>query len=221
MMTFTRLPSALPPPLLRATTYDDATRRPVADVEVTLLMVQANRQEAVVSRRVFGESTYSLPLQVGTSYRVVLRRPGYQTADYRVRTDAEGASVYGRPVYLRSDGTQPRPADPQNGGGPSDGGRSSISDPDVAPATAPPTAYRIQVSATKDFDPSATRYAAVKEIAELRTEAIPGRDLKRITVGYYDKIEVARAALDEVRLAGFPDAFVVRYDYGKRFGRVK
>ena len=209
-------------PLLRATAYDEVSRQPLTDVEVSLLEVTADRRETEITRRVFSESTYALPLEAGKSYRVVLRHPGYQAADYRVRTDASGASVYGRPVYLRSSGAAPGRGGDDPPVAPPGGERApGSSDPDLAPAAAPPTAYRIQITATRVFDPAESRYAAVRDISELRSEAVAGRELKRVTVGYYDKIDVARSALDEIRLAGFPDAFVVRYDYGKRFGRVR
>ncbi|NJC27579.1 PD40 domain-containing protein [Neolewinella antarctica] len=208
-------------PGLRASVYDEATRAVVTGVEVALYEILPGRQEREVARQTFPESTYSLPLEAGKSYRVVLRRAGYESADYRVQTDATGSSIYGRPIYLR--GTGARPPVPGSGGR-SNGGSPNppgSSDPDLAPAAAAPTAFRIQVSAAKTFDPNEDRYAALKSIAELSSEAVPDRDLRRITLGYYPTLEAARAVLPDVQRAGFPDAFVVRYDYGKRYGRVR
>lgn len=206
-------------PVLRASAFDEGTRRVVSGVEVTLLEILPGRQEKEVVRQRFTESTYVLPLMPGRGYHVILRHPAYQAAEYRVQTDATGSSIYGRPIYLRSNGKP----NTNSGNSGTTGGTTNpgSSDPDLAPAAAPPTAYRIQISATREFDPNETLYAEVKKVAELRSEAIPGRDLKRITVGYYQDIESARGALSRVQSAGFDDAFIVRYDFGKRYGRIK
>ncbi|OAV43381.1 PD40 domain-containing protein [Lewinella sp. 4G2] len=208
-------------PMLTGVVYDESNRQALTGVEVILYQVLSGGREQELQRKTYGTAGYSLPLSPGTSYRIALRRSGFAQADYRVRTDDEGTATYGRPVYLRPTGSSGSGSDGSQQSDPGFGGGTPLPDPDMTPAAAPQVAYRIQISATKRFDPNESRYTAVKEVAELRTEAIPGRDLKRITVGYYDNLSIARSALEEVKLAGFPDAFVVRYDYGKRFGRVK
>ena len=204
-------------PVLRASVYNANTRDLVPGVEITLLQINAGN-ETQVAKEVFADGNYLLALQNGASYKVILRRPGYQAANYQVRTDATGAGTYGRPIYLTPTGAGSQV--PGQGGSGQVGGGSG-EDPDREPAAAALITYRIQISATRKFDSDAKEYAEVRKIAELRSEAIPGRDLKRVTVGYYDSIDAARSALTRVQQAGFKDAFIVRYERGVRFGRIR
>lgn len=199
-------------PVLQARLYEAGSGNSIKQVEVTLLEKLPDGREQEVARRSFGASGYLLPLEAGKSYRVMLNAPGYQSSEYRVQTDASGSSIYGRPVYLQL--KEARPQVPGAGTNPSGEPVST----DVAQAE---TIYRLQISATKQFDPNEARYRKVKAMGELRSEAIPGRELKRITIGNYGKLTAARTQLTKVRKAGFPDAFIVQYDSGKRVGRVR
>ena len=204
-------------PVLRASVYNATTRALIPGVEITLLRIEGGN-ETQIAFEVFADGNYLLPLQNGMSYKVILRRPGYQAANYQVRTDKTGAGTYGRPIYLTPTGAG---SPVQGQGGSSNVGGSTNDDPDRQPAAAALIAYRIQISATRRFDPDAPEYAEVRKLAELRSEAVPGRDLKRVTVGYYETIDAARAALAQVQQLGFKDAFVVRYERGVRFGRIR
>ncbi|MEM9528668.1 MAG: SPOR domain-containing protein, partial [Bacteroidota bacterium] len=87
---------------------------------------------------------------------------------------------------------------------------------------APAEAFRIQISATSRFVPTDGRYEAVRSIGDLRSEAIPGRtDLVRVTVGYFTDPAEAKTTLRQVQTSGFDTAFIVRYDKGVRYGKVR
>jgi hypothetical protein len=105
--------------------------------------------------------------------------------------------------------------------------------PNTAPATAPTSpeskaaktpdavAYRIQISAERTFDPTAGKYESVRAIGNLQSEEIPGKALRRVTVGYFTEPAAAKAALSSIQSSGFPSAFAVRYDDGIRHGLVR
>lgn len=80
--------------------------------------------------------------------------------------------------------------------------------------------YRVQISAVKEFFAGDGKYQSVRSYGQLGYEDIPGRDLKRITVGTYFSETEAKQALSDIQRAGFPSAFTVRYDDGVRYGRV-
>ena len=123
------------------------------------------------------------------------------------------------------------------------GAGSAATPPTSAPATAPPStledaprgaspptagggplpavAYRIQISAERQFNPEAGRYESVRSLGNLSSEPVPGRSIRRITVGYYLEEAAAKEALETVQRRGFSDAFLVRYDNGVRYGRVR
>ncbi len=207
-------------PVLRATVFDAADRSALGGVEIILLQMLPDKQEREVMRTTFPSAAYQATLEPATTYKVVLKREGYERSDYRVVTDADGYAVYGRPIYLRPRGYvagAPPPGSVAGGGG----SQTSLLDPDSAPADSQkPTAYRIQIAAARAFDANEDRFARVKDIGQLRSERVPGRNLQRITVGYYGGLDEAKAALKRVKKAGFEEAFVVRYDYGERYGPI-
>jgi len=96
-----------------------------------------------------------------------------------------------------------------------------VTRPGAASATPAATAYRIQIIAERRFNPDAGKFEAVKSVGELRSEPIPGKNLLRITVGYYTNKADVRAALRRVHASGFSSAYPVRYDKGVRYGRVR
>ncbi|PHI20543.1 hypothetical protein CEQ90_07260 [Lewinellaceae bacterium SD302] len=80
--------------------------------------------------------------------------------------------------------------------------------------------YRVQISAVAEFNAAEGKYQSIRSYGQLGYEDIPGRNLKRVTVGTYFTEADARQALADIQRAGFPSAFTVRYDDGVRYGRV-
>ncbi|WP_090171638.1 PD40 domain-containing protein [Neolewinella agarilytica] len=234
---------------LKATVYDNTTGNELSGAEVTLLEMGESGGYREVDRRIFPTGVYAFDLRPGGKYRVVVEREGYQGKEYQVETSPTGSTLYGQPVFLvRSSvpnggqGAQPRvlgdggrqgtSSGSAPGGRPQTGsaGTTTTSAPAEVPttgarntATAPPdpVAYRIQISAQRKFDPSAGKYEGIRVVGDIVAEPIPNRDLQRITVGYFTDKESTRQALRKVHANGFPSAFVVRYDNGKRYGQVK
>jgi hypothetical protein len=221
---------------LKATIYDNTTGEELGGSEVTLLEVGEDGRAMEIGRRIFPSGVYSFDLRPESSYRVIIRRKNYQGKEYDVKTNTTGSALYGQPVFLRrsaagstSQGNRPPvPISGQNQGG-SPPLTATLPAPVVtnpAPAPAPksgndPLAYRIQVSAQKAFDPSAGKYEAIRYLGNLLGTPIPGRSLQRITVGYFTDVAAAKKALAEVQSKGFPSAFTVKYNDGKRHGQVK
>ncbi|MBC6995790.1 SPOR domain-containing protein [Neolewinella lacunae] len=233
---------------LKATVYDNTTGGELPGVEVELLEIGPTGSLSSIAKRTFPTGVYTFDLQPGARYRVLIRREGYQGAEYQVSTSSQGSSLYGQPVFLRRQAL-PNPEPGSTGAqsqvlGPGLGNSPSAPSPGLppttppaspapnvtppapassAPATAPPApvVYRIQISAEGSFDPAAGKYEAVRAIGDLASEPIPGQRLLRITVGYFTDPAAAKNALAQVHARGFPTAFVVRYDAGVRYGRVR
>ena len=213
---------------LKAAVYDNTTGSELSGAEVILFTVDATGGRQEIARRTFSTGQYDFELQPGRSYEVTVRRTGYQSVTYRVETSLSGSNLYGQPVFLlRQSGAPPpvpAPETPAPTASPQTSPSSTPAPPpasgpsDPAPASAPATTYRIQISAVKDFTPADPKYDAVRSLGELRSEAIPGKKIRRITVGYYTSPSAAKAALERVKAAGFPKAFAVRYDAGRRIG---
>lgn len=220
---------------LKANVYDNTTGGELGGAEVVLIEVNESGLQREISRQTFPTGQYAFDLQPGSRYRVVIRRENYQGAEYRVETTATGSALYGQPVFLRRDkGNTPEPIvlpDPPQQPGPGSGS-GTLPDNGTVPVTPPPTppadpsekdpvAFRIQISAQRNFDPNAGKYEAVRYLGNLRGTPILNRNLKRITVGYFTDEAAAKKALREVQGKGFPSAFAVKFAFGKRVGQVK
>lgn len=220
-------------PRLEAAVFDAASGEELVDY--TVFLRAADGRE--ITRRTFPTPTYSLPLRTAGRYRVTICKTGYETASYNVVVQPGGYSIYGLPTNLRLSppGAQAREcgeAKPESasGGGrvdPADDSRSpgrSARSPEQLPAPGSPppapaavgTLFRVQVAAVRKFQPGAARYAPLQSFGTVRPEAIPGRPTVRVLVGDFATEKEARRALAEIRRAGFPDAYLVRYDDGIR-----
>lgn len=217
---------------LKATIYDNTTGAELGGAEVVLLELTEDGRAAEVGRQSFPTGIYTFDLRAGSRYRVVIRRENYQGTAYQVQTKTTGSALYGQPVFLRRNAAgnnQPAPITlptPPRGGSPGEGQPSALP-PSTAPAPAPvpntsdPLAFRIQISAQRNFDPTAGKYEAVRYLGNLTGAPIAGRDLQRITIGYFTDPAAAKSALKEVQRKGFPSAFVVKFENGKRIGQVR
>jgi tetratricopeptide (TPR) repeat protein len=92
----------------------------------------------------------------------------------------------------------------------------------ITTATVLPGVYfKIQLLAIEDFDAKQTRYQGVESLGKLESEFIIGKNLVRVLVGNVpEESEAVRLQNIAIR-NGFPEAFIVRYEYGERLGRWK
>lgn len=227
---------------LKAIVYDNTTGSELGGSEVVLYELSPEGGVKELERRTFPTGVYDFELRPAGKYRVVIRRDGYQGVEYQVETSATGSSLYGQPVFLRRDanagGGNQGARPPVQGGGlgqvatppqTTPPGSTIVTPtlpgPPPAPASAPknadPVAYRIQISAEQNFNSADGKFESVRALGNLQAEPIPGKTLKRITVGYFTDPEAAKTALQRVQSSGFPSAFAVRYDNGVRHGLVR
>ena len=236
---------------LKAIVYDYTTGDELGGAEVVLYQISPQGGTQELERRTFPTGVYDFELQPAGKYRVVISREGYQRVAYQVETSATGSSLYGQPVFMLKgsntnnnqgsvyeEGTgnqaRTRVQGERSGQGPTRP-RTPASNPTIvtstmpgpppAPAAAPPkaapVAYRIQIIAEKRLNANNRKFDSVRSFGNLRSEPIPGRNLLRVTVGYYTDRAAATAALKRVQASGFASAFAVRYDEGKRHGMVR
>ncbi|MEM9931775.1 MAG: SPOR domain-containing protein, partial [Bacteroidota bacterium] len=83
------------------------------------------------------------------------------------------------------------------------------------------TYYRVQLAAVGRYTTGDSRYIAAESYGRIYTEKLTGRNLTRILVGdYFSKGEADRM-LRELRSAGYPTAYIVKYNDGARYGQVR
>lgn len=81
--------------------------------------------------------------------------------------------------------------------------------------------YKIQLIAVKTFNESHSRYAEVKKMGRLDTEFIVEKKLTRVLLADYGTLDEAKDALGDVKDSGFSGAYIIQYEDGERYGRVK
>lgn len=81
--------------------------------------------------------------------------------------------------------------------------------------------YKVQLIAVKTFDENQSRYSKVKKMGRLDTEFIVTKKLTRVLLADYGSLEEAKEALEEVHQSGFPRAYIIQYEDGERYGRVR
>ena len=81
------------------------------------------------------------------------------------------------------------------------------------------TYYKIQLAAVGNFVPE--RFSDVAAFGTLQTELIMARDLNRVMLADFFTIEAARAALSQVKAAGYDGAYIIEYIDGERYGRAR
>jgi WD40-like Beta Propeller Repeat len=92
----------------------------------------------------------------------------------------------------------------------------------ITTATVLPGIYfKIQLLAIEEFDAKQTRYQGVEALGKLETEFIIGKNLTRVLVANVPEASEAERLQNIAIKNGFPDAFIVRYEYGERLGRWK
>ncbi len=91
----------------------------------------------------------------------------------------------------------------------------------IAPVRAPAREYRIQLEARAEFEPYHRRYEGLGRVGELSMDYISDKNLYRILVGRYGTLPEATAALGGVQSAGFPNAYVVAFDFGTYRGMAR
>lgn len=234
-------------PILQASVFDRQTNQMLNNYTVTVYEIGANNQESLLFNRPFNEGTYSFELPPGGSYRVEVASPGYEPETYTVYANDPSVEVYGQSVFLENTGsdiseepvyeepempTEEPPVTNESGRRLLDPGGEIYTSRSMAPGdqyefttTAPRyagTYYKVQFIALRKYNKNADTFPKVRPLGEnLTTEYIIERNLNRLMIGPYFTEEAARLALQQVHDVGYPKAFLVRYEDGQRYGRVR
>lgn len=81
------------------------------------------------------------------------------------------------------------------------------------------TYFRIQVAALKRYDPAHAKFTGLTDFGVPSTETLPDKGITRVLVGDYFNEAEATQVLSAIR-STHPEAYIVKYDNGVRYGRV-
>ncbi|RME95508.1 MAG: SPOR domain-containing protein, partial [Bacteroidetes bacterium] len=232
---------------LKANAYDKASSQFLSNISVSLYQIFDDGTENLLITKDFPTGSYLFDLLPNRRFRVEVKSNGFEPGGYVFSTDDPNTFTYGQPLYLEAAGGADdgmMSEDNQDstfdlGDTPTD----NTANEDVTPifvdegeeytATGssakdnleyrsraprhPGTYYRIQIAALRRYDPA--KYANLSQYGKLYTETLVGRNLTRVLVGDFFSASEAQSALSQVRSV-YPEAYIVRYDDGVRYGRV-
>lgn len=89
------------------------------------------------------------------------------------------------------------------------------------PTTSNGATYKVQVVAVNVHDINHPRYRYVKSIGTIETEKIANGGVTRVLITDLESIQAAKEIKSQVVKYGFVDAFVVKYENGRRIGRIR
>lgn len=196
-------------PVVSGFVYDQLTGEILTNVSVQVFEVAENGEKFIVGKGVFENGNYSFTLLNNRRYEIVAEKEGFETGSTSLNTSGPRPTEKGfsSPIFLNNPS---RPAPPPR---PRDTPKAQ--EPPPPTVTAPSgAAYRVQVSAVKQFD--ASRFNSLKEIGTIQTEEIQGRGLVRVMVGDYPTMEQALSAQGMIAQKGFKGTIIVLYEDGKR-----
>jgi hypothetical protein len=182
-------------------------------------------------------------------FRVDIQREGYEPGGYVFATDDPSSYAYGQPLFLSSTediagtggvmndttsgnppATNPGTGIPSTtGGSPMDNSGSEYTlyangPKDNAQYSSTAARYngeyfRVQIAALGSYKPESSKFSSLPSFGMVSTELIVDRGLTRVMVGDYFNQSEATFALAEIRKV-HPEAYIVKYTDGIRYGRV-
>lgn len=231
-----------PQPKLQASVFDRGSSQLLDNFTVSIYEVQPNNTEDLLYNRPFTGGQYQFDLVPGKTFRVEVTAQGYQPASYVILTNDNAVTNYGQSLFLDREVVRPTP--PPVTPAP----EKPVTVPEkpddrlIAPAGEQYTSrgtsprddlefvtsaaryrgvyFKVQLVALSRYNPNTDTFNAVKPFGVIDTEYVKSRGINRILVGSYFSEREAREALRKVQNAGFPRAYLVKYEDGQRYGRV-
>lgn len=237
-------------PMLEGNAFDQTTGDPLPSIEVYLYEIFNNGQENLMVNQSFTGGSYTFDLLPNRMFKVEVRSQGYQPRAYQFSTDDPTTSLYGQPVFLaKASGNDPNSFPPPNPNNtttnPTNPGTitptpgqlmdentgvtytsrgTSPNDNYEYTSNAPRYQgiyYKIQLVALRNFDPNHNSFQAVNSYGRLDGETITRRNLTRVLLGDFFTKSEAINTLNTVQQSGFPNAYLVQYENGVRYGKIR
>lgn len=225
---------------LRGAVYDKVSGEIISDVQVDLYQIR-DGMERLVGSDVFGDGRYEFIIEPNQSYKLECYKLGYLTGGFSVETNDPTRVVYGEAVLMEEEPTVVIPAKPAEtkptppvvdekevaflneagkeytaaGNGPDD--RLSYRS---KARRYHGDYFKIQVSATPKYNLAQPKFKALETYGALETEYLTTAKMTRIIIGVFFTVQEAFEVLTKVQKTGFPQAFVVKYTEGLRYGKV-
>ena len=235
--------------VLQGTVYDQATGNPLPAFEVYLYEIFNDGRESLMVNQTFSNGSYYFDILPNRMFKVEVRSSGFQPRTYQFSTDDPNMNQYGQPVFLaKATGGNVESFPPPNTNptttptnpttiSPSPGtlidGNTGVTY--TARGTSPNDNfeytsnapryqgiyYKVQLVALRKFDPNHSSFQPLKSYGRIDGETITRRNLTRILLGDFFSKQEAINMLGTVQQSGFPNAYLVQYENGVRYGKIR
>ena len=225
--------------VVRGSVYDKLSGGEIKNFKIELYQVQSGGQETLLLKKDFSNGGYELDVLADRTFKVIILSDGYEPKSYQFTTNDPNVTFYGQPVYLEDQNaissstgnftpdnsgfkptTTTKPAGnvkyTSRGTSPTDNFEYITSAPRHSG-----TYYKVQLAAVSKFNPKNTLYQQMSEYGRFDTEKLLNRNLTRVLIAdFFDKNDAFRI-MTLAKQTGFNAAFVVKYENGVRYGRIK
>ncbi len=220
--------------MVKGTVYDRETGATLDNIMASLYQVLPGNVENLLLVKDFAGGAYSFEILPGRTFKVEVQSAGYQPSSYEFSSTDPSTTTYGRPIYL--DKMEPIPEEPLAPAKPGGKPGEVISGPEtytvrgIGPddnleytSSAPRlsgTYYKVQLAAVQKYNANHAGVKKLKSLAErVDTETLTEQNLTRIMLADFLNRDEAFRVMAQAQKRGFPNAFVVRYENGLRWGK--
>jgi hypothetical protein len=214
--------------MVKATAYDRESGAPLPGAQVSLYQVLPGNVTNLLLVKDFPDGAYTFEILPGRTFKIVIQSPGYESVSYEFSSTDPSTNMFGKAMYLDKIRVTPPPVTIPSGAvmpgdspytlrgiGPDDNLEYTGSAPRLSGQY-----FKVQIIALEKYKPGSRAYDKVKSLAEsLETEFIAAQGLTRVMLANFFTAEAAYKVMEQVKKKGFPDAFVVRYEDGTRWGK--
>lgn len=229
---------------------DAGNGEPVNFYSVTLYEITESGQQIQVTMLPVqdGKEGFSFALLPNRQFRVDVDAGGFLPSSESFNTFNQVGNIFAQPIMLEpvggipTDNTTDNNTNPPtdnttdnttNTDGTSNNNTFNEGEPYVMTGSAPfdqveyqtsapryeGTYYKVQIIATKKFEES--RFEELATIGDIETEYLTAKGITRVLLAAFLSAEDAKQALATARNMGYPAAFIVKYENGRRYGMVK
>ncbi len=204
-----------------------------------------NGKERLLQRKKSKANTYRFPILSQRNYRIAVEKEGYLKSTFDFNTIQNSQSIQ-QDIYLNKASSQPSTPIAQTTQSSFPARTTPPPPPRVVktnvnttvvnkPLPKPPTSYppnkvvttnqgtyyKVQLIAINYYNAQSPRYKDVKFLGAIETESVPQNPkIVRVLLSSFTTKQEAISMMQQARGFGFADAFMVKYQNGKRLGMV-
>ena len=227
---------------------DASNGEPVNFYSVTLYEITENNQQIQVTMKLVqdGKDGFNFELLPNRQFRVDVDASGFMPNSEPINTFNQVGNIFAEPIMLEpvggpADPVQPDPDNTNTTGQTDNTNTDNTSNPPPVTTTEPYVMtgasaydkaeyrtsapkyegvyYKVQIVAVGKYEEA--RFEELATIGDIETEFLTGKGITRVLLAAFLSAEDAKNAQASAKNMCYPNAFIVKYENGRRYGMVK